>query len=125
RHQQRPEAAAILQVREPVLRGTAVEASERAQRHVFLVRRAPPRASEPGARQADQLLEVTNPELLRGLAIAGLELHKPLRHGLGGRHGRYSLPLVVPLTVPPECTGGGTASQQAEKMRRLSGSAAA
>ena len=71
RHEQPPQVAAVAEPGEPALGGTPAEAVEGAQRHVLLVGHAQRGRLEPGVRQADELVEVSPPELRGGVINLG------------------------------------------------------
>jgi hypothetical protein len=77
RDQQPPEVIAIVKLRKSPLFSPATETGESAQGNIFLVGGAPGQSLQLLAGQTDQALKIPLPKVLRGGAIASLELRKP------------------------------------------------
>src|SRR5262249_10559186 len=90
RHQQVPQVAAVVHLREAPLFGAPAEAVEGAEDRVFLVRGPPRRLPQPRPRQADQPAGKASPQRLSRFAVPRLQGVEPPGDGLVVRHARPS-----------------------------------
>jgi hypothetical protein len=80
-HQEPPEVVAVGEPGAAAAGRASAEAVEGAEGRVLLVGDGSRRVAEPQPREPDEAVEVVPPQLLRGLAVAGLQLPEPAGDG--------------------------------------------